>query len=344
MFLLIYILIVWLGYNSENDFNHHASISTNHIQPAEIILNVETDEIIANPTSITAFDDGFILYDNALHQILIFTEDGEHIRTFGSRGRGPGEFQWVSTLTYDSGQIIVSDPELLRLTSFDVDGNFLSNQNIPSSVFAMDNAIISSRQFITPTNGREDGLALFTDRENNHEFVFGEPVTTSPDVADFNQWQRDLSSGQVPGSFRNRVAISGGESFYYLFLQTEGILRQYNTDGELIWEKEFELPEFEDEFNRFVERNRDNPPGRMYMLQYVHKMEQNEEGVFMLLRIPNNYPPTILFLDHDGENQRKFHFDEMEYRPSHFSISPGKEWIYFLNTSRGIVYRSRFPG
>ena len=342
-FLVCAIMAFCLTCTTENENDYQNNNSDDITLSAEIILSIETDDIIANPTRITAFNDGFILYDNALNQILIFSESGDHIQTFGRQGRGPGEFLSISSLKFVSGKIIVSDSELLRLTSFDLSGNHLSSQDLTASLFAFDNTVISPTQFITPTNGQEGGLAKFVDRENNIEFVFGEAVTTPPGFADLNQLQRDLSSGRVPDFFRNRVAISGDETFFYLFLQTEGILQQYSNEGVLIWEKKFELPEFDDEFNRFVEQNRNNPPGRMYMLQYVHIMEHNEEGVFMLLRIPNNYPPTILYANHDGEDQRKFHFNEMEYRPSHFSISPSKEWIYFLNTSHGIVYRSSFP-
>lgn len=339
LYLLTLILVFCLGCNEETDVNN----SSYDTQSAEIILSVDTDQIIANPVRIAACEDGFILYDDALKQIHIFSDNGEHMHTFGREGRGPGEFQSISALTCDSGQIIVSDSELLRLTTFDLEGNTLSNRDLTASLFAIDNTVISSNQFITPTNGQEGGLAKYVDRENNIEIVFGEPITATPETADFNQWQRDLSSGKVPDFFRNRVAVSGDESFFYAFLQTEGILQQYSTDGTPTWETKFELPEFEDEFNRFVEQNRDNPPGRIYMLQYVHKMVQNEEGIFMLLRIPNIYPPTVLFLNHDGENQRKLYFDNMEYRASDFSISPNKDWIYFLNRSQGVIYRSRFP-
>jgi len=333
-----------LACTAENKAEYQDNNGSDITQTVEIILSVENDEIIANPTRITASSNGFILYDDALNQIAVFTNDGDHVSTFGRQGRGPGEFQSVSTLKYDSGTIIVSDSELLRLTSFEPDGKIVSNHDLTASLFAMDNAIISSSRYITPTNGQEGGLAKFVDSEAGNEIVFGEPVTKTPEAADFNQWHQDLSSGRVPDFFRNRIAVSGNESLFYLFLQTEGVLRQYSSDGELTWEKQIEIPEFEKEFERFVERNKDNPPGRMYMLQYVHKMEQTEDGVYMLLRIPGEFPTTVLYVDSSGKNHRYYRFEEMDYRPTHFSFSPDRQWIYFLNTSQGIIYRSGFPG
>jgi len=178
-------------------------------------------------------------------------------------------------------------------------GNLLLNHDLSASIFAFDNAIISPNKFITPNNGQDSGLARFIDRKNNFELVFREPVTETPEVADLNEWQRDLSSGKVPDFFRNGVAISGDQSYFYLFLQTEGVLQKINSlDGDLIWEKKFELPEFKDEFDRFVEQNRNNTFGRVSMLQYVHKMEQDENGVYLFLRSTDTYLPTILLVDH----------------------------------------------
>lgn len=344
IFLICTILACCLGCTAENENSDQHNNDNDITQSAEIILSVENDEIIANPTRITASENGFILYDDGLNQILVFTHDGDPVSTFGRQGSGPGEFQSVSTIKYDEGEIIVSDSELLRLTSFGSEGKIVSNHDLTASLFAMDNAILSTSQYITPTNGQEGGLAKFVDTEAGNEFVFGKPVTKTPDAADFDQWNQDLSAGRVPDFFRNRIAVTGNESLFYLFLQTEGVLQQYNSDGELNWEKQVEIREFEKEFERFVERNKDNPPGRMYMLQYVHKMEQTEDGVYMLLRIPGEFPTTVLYVDSSGENQRFYRIEDMEYGPSHFSISLDKRWIYFLNTPQGIIYRSSFPG
>lgn len=341
--LLSCYLIYCLGCNTEGEHSNQSGNIDVSTQSAEIVLSVETDEIIAGPTLITAFDDGFILYDDAEHKIHLFSETGAHLNSFGRGGRGPGEFQSVSTITYDAGKIIVSDSKLLRLTSFDLKGSILTSHDLTASLSAMANTILSPHAFITPTNGHEGGLAKFVDRENDTKLVFGEPVTTPPEAVDFNQWQRDLSSGKVPDFFKNNVAVSGDDSSFYIFLQTQGLLQKFDVQGELDWEKKFNLPEFQDEYDRFVEQNKDNPPGRMYMLQYVYKMEQNEDGIYMLLRIPHTYPPTMLFLDHDEDSQRKIQFVDMGHRPSRFSISPDGKWIYLLNRSRGIVYRSSVP-
>jgi len=33
----------------------------------------------------------------------------------------------------------------------------------------------------------------------------------------------------------------------------------------------------------------------------------------------------------------------MEYQPIDFSISPDRQWVYFLNTTQGIIYKNAWP-
>ncbi|MDZ7773146.1 MAG: hypothetical protein U5K31_10490 [Balneolaceae bacterium] len=311
---------------------------------AESILDVRENEEIANPTRLAATDGGFALYDAGTGMVNIYSEEAELTASFGGRGRGPGEFQSVSALAYRNGLVLVSDSDLLRLTSFGQNGNVERTVDLEAALYAIDTGILSSQSFLVPTNGQQESLALYVDRENGSEFRFGEPVVEAPGVADFNSWQKDLSSGTVPDFFRNRVAVSGRDSLLYLFLQTEGVLRQYDSGGNLTWERRFsERPEFRDEFDRFVEQNRDNEPGEMYMLQYAYEMQQTDRGVYLFLRIPPAYPPTLLFVDHSNSGSRLIRIEGMDPRPSHFSIAPSGNRVYFLNIGEGVVYRTDLP-
>lgn len=203
--------------SAEQESDHQGYSHDDITNSAEIILSAENDERIANPSQISATESGFILYDDGFKQIMVFNENGEPVHTFGREGRGPGEFQTVSAMMYDGDHIVVSDPELLRLTSFDSDGGVVSGHELTPSLFAMNNAILSTDRYITPTNGREGGLAKFADHESGDEFVFGEPVVQTPESADFDQWHQDFSAGKVPDFFRNHIAMSGNGSLFYLF-------------------------------------------------------------------------------------------------------------------------------
>jgi len=338
-----WIVIVLLSCKSDAEKDSYTPVEEITSKSAEIILRVQNESRIAIPLRIAATQAGFALYDYGLHQIQLFSTDGTFIRSFGNEGKGPGEFKNISTIKTCSSQIIVSDSKLLRQTSFDSEGNLQQMYDISSTLFASDNAIIGPGKYITPTNGEEKSLAKFVDRNHDREFIFGKPVVDSPGFADINKWRRDISSGKVPDFFRNQIAITGNESYWYLFLQTEGILQQYNTKGEQIWEKKLILPEFEAAFDRFIENEIVSSGGNISILRYVNKMELNNDGVYLLLRTPKTFPLSLLFVDHEGEKVRMFRFTDIQNAVNEFSISPNGKWIYFVDGARGIIYRSRIP-
>lgn len=340
LFIKLILTLLIVGCQSESsstEVSRHGEISSDSIQT---LLSIEEDQEIVNPRYITSTADGFALYDDGLHEVQLFSENGDHISSFGNEGRGPGEFQSVSTIKSMDDQIMVSDSERLVQYSFNPEGELISTVKLDPNLYTIDNEIVSPSAFITPTNGRNNSLATFIDKNSDAEFNLGEPVVEPQGSVDLNQLEKAFSEGKLPDFIRNRVDISAGSSYIYLFLQTEGVLQQYNLNGELNWEKSLELPEFNDEYDRFVSENKDQEPGKVYMLQYVHDMEQDEDGLYMLLKIPEKYPTTILSVDHNGEKMQYYRFNNIEHRPSQFSISPDQEWIYFLNVSQGIVYQS----
>jgi hypothetical protein len=64
-------------------------------------------------------------------EIRFFDESGKYLRSVGGEGGGPGEFQmlsWIRALPGDT--LVVYDPRLLRLTTFDPQGTFVGSTNL----------------------------------------------------------------------------------------------------------------------------------------------------------------------------------------------------------------------
>lgn len=60
-------------------------------------------------------------------RIMKFDKNGKFIKTWGKKGMGPGEFDLVHTLAFDSrGRLFVGDRQNNRIQIFDQDGNFLA--------------------------------------------------------------------------------------------------------------------------------------------------------------------------------------------------------------------------
>jgi hypothetical protein len=68
-------------------------------------------------------DGNLYVLDRGQHHILVFDGDGQHLRTMGRQGGGPGELQWPSTLiVWPDGSSAVSDIGKRGLIRFDPNG------------------------------------------------------------------------------------------------------------------------------------------------------------------------------------------------------------------------------
>lgn len=60
------------------------------------------------------------------HQVLVFDDEGKHLRTLGPRGKEPGQFNMpVAASVASDGTLFVLDAGNFRVQSFDPEGNFL---------------------------------------------------------------------------------------------------------------------------------------------------------------------------------------------------------------------------
>ena len=60
-------------------------------------------------------------------EVRVFTSDGAHLRTFGRRGEGPGEFRFPTGMTWaPDGRLWVADPGNARYAVFDTTGAYVA--------------------------------------------------------------------------------------------------------------------------------------------------------------------------------------------------------------------------
>ena len=75
--------------------------------------------------------ENLVVADNGAGEIRVFGSDGSHLRSFGGKGEGPGEFQalvgaWASA----DGRIVAADRRLKRITQFDVTGTLIGTATL----------------------------------------------------------------------------------------------------------------------------------------------------------------------------------------------------------------------
>ena len=66
--------------------------------------------------------------------VLKFDRDGNFIKTFGRKGKGPGEFDLPHSLVFDAkGLLYIADRNNARIQVFDVDGRFVRESRHPGT-------------------------------------------------------------------------------------------------------------------------------------------------------------------------------------------------------------------
>lgn len=97
--------------------------------------------------------------DRRLNIIRMFDSEGIFMKKFGQRGRGPGEFNDISSMYIDPSQnhLVVVDRMNLRANRFDMNGEYLETQILPKG------------PVISPWMGRADS-------EGNHYLLYRTPV------------------------------------------------------------------------------------------------------------------------------------------------------------------------
>ena len=122
-----------------------------------------TEETFDRPADI-AFgpnDEVYVADGYGNSRVVKFDPDGDFLRTWGSPGSGPGEFNLVHSLATDSrGNVYVSDRENSRIQIFDSEGNLLRIWTHLGSTQGI---------FITP----DDAMWIITHRDNIEGVTYG---------------------------------------------------------------------------------------------------------------------------------------------------------------------------
>jgi DNA-binding beta-propeller fold protein YncE len=88
----------------------------------------DPDARLQRPTGL-ALDSGarrIYVTDTLRHQVLVFGMDGSLMRVIGKRGRGPGEFNFPTAVTFSAGKVYIVDAMNFRIQALTPDGQFIN--------------------------------------------------------------------------------------------------------------------------------------------------------------------------------------------------------------------------
>jgi hypothetical protein len=185
--------------------------------------------------------------------VRYFSEDGEHLRTSGRRGGGPGEFQRPGQIFVAAGDtVLVADPFVRRISVLDPQGTFV--RELATAAAGGDGAA-----FFSPTESFEDGTLLgirgFSPDMNSTEVQRPDMaiVTMSPSGdqdtlmtipgSEMRLTIRRRAAGSGPNAigsisigrppFRKSTGYAVGNGSLYVGTQDAAEVRVYGRDGTL---------------------------------------------------------------------------------------------------------------
>lgn len=354
-YLLLFAVIIAC---SRQDGQEVATFDTYTVNGTAVFLSTETSDFIGSPTRIKAYKGGIYVSDDAFKRIYKIDKEGHKLLSFGKHGRGPGEFDLPTGFWIFDDVYLVYDYNGFKFITYDTLGNLISERvikanpvnpdgfppNIPLTTHA-----ISPYELLIPSRGRNGSLFAIANIETGKLRFLGKAIGKHVESYNYEEVQQAFSNGEIPDIFLNSVVLGSSSSGIYSFQQTTGKLDKYSYSGDLLWEKNLKIPAQNDLFDQIVrknqERDKNNEPPHLF--NYAKAVDAHENGIAVLLNMPEEYPVTVAWVSNDG-----IRMDVVTYRGldqeklgylSSFSVSPSDKRAYFLNSQDGIIFEAEWP-
>ena len=94
------------------------------------------------------------------------------------------------------------------------------------------------------TMGNNLALAVLQDSLGSVSAAYGEPVLEPRRVHNLTVIKAQIANGRAPDEFRNDVLVArDGTGAVWVLLQSDGVIRRYDSSGLLLWDLELTAPE-----------------------------------------------------------------------------------------------------
>ena len=356
---LILLTIMVVAACSKQEKQKESVFEKYEVHESTVFLSPEIADFVGMPVHIKAETGALYFTDNSFDRVTKVDLNGQKLFSFGSEGRGPGEFQSLSGFWKFEDRYLIYDYNGFKFITYDFQGDPVSDiavdvnpvnpdgfpPNIPLTVEA-----ISPHLLLIPSRGRNNSLFAIADIKNDHLSFLGSAVGDFVENYNRDEIRQSHLRGEIPEIFVNFMMLSHSSNGIYAFQQTTGILEKYSHSGELIWEVNIKHPVQEGMFSHFADENRESvrsgePALRLY--KYAKAMDANEEGVAVLLNTLENNKATVIWVSDDGETLAEITYqginNELIGRFNSFTFSPEDSRAWFLNQQYGEIYSADWP-
>lgn len=306
----------------------------------ESFLSFQEDSL-AVPTSIKFIDpDTVAVLDNELSSVLIYNTEGKLLNQMGKQGKGPGEFTQPAGIRVVNNSIFVLDFGTRNIHEFEAAGDFKKAHSYKGEMIGFAQiSVLGPGEFLSTVNGTDGNLLEYKPSPDS-SFYFGEALVKPSETVNMQQFKKQVGNEEIPDLFKN-IALTGYDSQnFYVFLQSFSRLQKYDRNGELIWEKELDLPVNQLIIDYFFEANKNMQGNAVYPLSYANGMQVAEEAIYILMNVPDGETQMLVMIDKNGGIQKIYQMGSKDSSFSNFTINPAENMLYLIDHSIGKIYRT----
>jgi hypothetical protein len=239
-FLCLSLLSIWGQNNAQISIEEGAQIVNNpekprvlHGEPSKMTIKKELvigkkqgrDEyLFSNIKGIAVDDTGKIfVLDSKRILIRVFDKSGNHLRTIGKKGQGPGELQTPQHIfTTHQGEIMIEDHSPRQFVFYTLDGQFLRNVSF-ARVFIFTTGIDSDGNLIgiVQTPGPKGSVQVLKRYSPELEYLHTLGYSLEGDRSTYNYFRPWLRWSVYKG---NHIIFSFSEKYELLIYDEKGKL------------------------------------------------------------------------------------------------------------------------
>lgn len=266
--------------------------------------------LLAQASDLAVGSEGTLYVLDALSaSILVMSRPGVLDRAIGREGQGPAEFKSPGALQLTQrGDLEVVDRGNGRVQRVDKLGTYLSSRPLPPFGASYPSGL--SRQGDVAVNTLGDSLLVsVTDSAGESVAHFLRAPATIPRTISMSAVRQEVSSGRVPGFFRNTVqpAFSPDGSLWIALL-TDARIERWSRDGTRHSSLQLDEPEFSQTRREFFERYRDPGLRGLPALQFIADIYPTESACWVLLRRGEDDDAVVLRVSNQGERTDRWVF------------------------------------
>lgn len=339
IFLTLTVSAFLLQCSSEEQESVIDEVETAAIENVELFIEFEQGGLLV-PGQIDMLNGSDIaILDFQKNEVLVFSPESESLFSFGGEGRGPGESLAVSSLHIVNDAIYIVDLGQRIVNQFSSSGEYIRSFIFDPGRSLTEITVTGNGEYISAAMGENGSLVKKRNTDKESELYFGVAMVTDFEYGNMDIERRILQNGEIPDFFKNGITTTLGSDHIYVFLDAYSKIQKYTKNGELIWDRELNLPINEKIFDDAVQRAREHSRSNSVpSWRYIYSMKVIGDELFLLWAPFEDTPRQLVRVNGDGEVEKIYHIPEEEPMFADFAIDLSSEKIYLTAPDRGEVY------